>query len=166
MYKLTLSIPGSGGTITLEAPPGVPTGGLYGPGTNIIGVGIQVAILATIIITLLFFIRGGVNWVMSKGDKEKLQKARERLQYSIIGLVIVFLSFLAVNILGSVFGIDLLGLLKSPPDPKVAECSKTGGIFCKTCYEKTYIDRISSCGVECRNNLLYPKCPISPSPAR
>lgn len=112
MKYLTLSIPGTGGTIKLEAPVGVPTGGLYNSGVNIIAVGIQVVMLSAILIALFFVIRGGINLIMSRGDKEKLQKARERIAYSIIGLVIIFLSFLGVSIIGGLFGIDLLKFYK------------------------------------------------------
>lgn len=109
MKYLSLTIPGLKGTpidVPTGLPVGTPTGGLFDKGQNIIGVGINLAIVMAIILSVFYFVWGGLSIVLSRGDKEKMQKARARITYSIVGLFVIFLSFLLVNIIGGVLGIS------------------------------------------------------------
>ena len=65
---------------------------------NIVGTGLDLLVLAAVILCLLYFIWGGINWMMSEGDKQKINQARQKLVFSIIGLGVVFISFLIINI--------------------------------------------------------------------
>lgn len=78
-------------------------------GGNIFSLGIQLMILTALILAIFFIIWSGIAWITSEGDKQKLQAARSRLTYSIIGLVIVLAGFLIVSIIGTIFGIKLFG---------------------------------------------------------
>ena len=112
MKYLTLSIPGSGGKpIKLEPSSGVPSGGLD-MGSNILGVLINLIIIIAILFSIFLMIRGGMNMMTSGGDKEKFQRGRERIRYAIIGLIIIFLSFGLVNLIGTFFGVNLLSFYK------------------------------------------------------
>lgn len=107
--KLTLSIPGTDGTpVQLEAPSGVPTGGLFDTGQSVIVTAIELFLLGAVLFSLFTLIRGGVNMMTSGGDKQRFQAGREKIRYAIIGLLVVFFSFALVNILGTLFGINLL----------------------------------------------------------
>ena len=53
---------------------------------------------------------GGMQWITSGGDKTKLEAARKRITYAIIGLIVALMSFLIVNILGYLFGVKLLNI--------------------------------------------------------
>ena len=115
MQKLTLSIPGTDGTpikIDSGLPKGVPTGGLFGTGQNIIWVAIELFILGAILLSVYYIIRGGINMTTSGGDKEKFQRGRERVRYAIIGLIFIFFSIFFVNLIGTLFGINLLEIKK------------------------------------------------------
>ena len=109
MKYLALKIPGNDGTsIEIEAPSGIPTGGLSGDGGKIIGNSIALFLIVVVLLTFGFLIYGGINWIMSGGDKTKLESARRTIIYAIIGLIVAFLSFFFVNLFGSAFGVDLL----------------------------------------------------------
>lgn len=108
MKKLSLIIPGLSGT-PISAPKGVPTGGLFPQGQSYLAVLIDVLFLSAALFALFMIIRAGLNIIMSQGDKQKFQLARARVQYSIIGLIIIFLSFLAINLAGHLFGVKLIG---------------------------------------------------------
>jgi hypothetical protein len=102
---LTLTVPGYD---EIGAPEGVPTGGLAeGSGIlqNVIGAAIGIAV----VVALILLIYSGIQWTMSGGDKEKLTAARNRIIYTIIGLVVVFLSFMIIGAIGAIFQIELLG---------------------------------------------------------
>src|SRR3990167_10070681 len=90
-------------------PPGVPTGGLDTL-SNIIGVLIEFALIVGIFFSAYLIIRGGMNMMTSGGDKQKFAQGRERVRYSIIGLIFIFLSFFIVNLIGGFLGINLLSI--------------------------------------------------------
>jgi hypothetical protein len=98
MRLLSLVINGSSGSTVIGGAGGMPEGGPDAL-SNIVGVGFQVLIIAAIFLALLNLIWGGFNWIMSEGNKERIGKARERIVYSIIGLFVVFLSFLVINVI-------------------------------------------------------------------
>ncbi len=98
MKLLALQIPGAGGyPITIQGAGNMPDLGRTSL-ENIIGTGFNLLILAAVLLCLIYLIWGGINWMMSEGDKQKLNQAKQKLVYSIIGLVIVFMSFLMINV--------------------------------------------------------------------
>ena len=112
MNKIALSIPGFGKLDSPTGlPQGVPTGGID-MGQKAVGVTIQLILIGAIFIAIFFIIRAGINMMTSGGDKQKFHTARERIRYVIIGLVIIFLSFAIVNLIGRFFGVNLLVLYK------------------------------------------------------
>lgn len=61
-------------------------------------VGIVNGIVAILgIVAAIFVIVGGVNYMTSQGDAGKLQKAKNTILYSLIGLVIAALAFAIIN---------------------------------------------------------------------
>lgn len=106
---LTLSIPGAGNSsVQIEAPSGVPTGGLSGDGGKFIGWAITLLLIAAVILALGFIVYGGISWTTSGGDKEKVASARKTITFAVIGLILCFLAFFLVNLIGGFFGLDLL----------------------------------------------------------
>ena len=56
-------------------------------------------------LALLMFVYGGVTWMTSSGNQEKVKKGRDTIVWSAIGLIIVFASyglvrFLILNVKG------------------------------------------------------------------
>ena len=51
---------------------------------------------------------GGVNWILSGGDKEKIASARKRITTAIIGLVLLSLTFVIMVVIGQITGISAL----------------------------------------------------------
>jgi hypothetical protein len=105
---LALTIPGGNGSIEVQAPSGIPTGGLNGDGGRIISWGIGIFLFAAIILALGFLVYGGITWITSGGDKTKVESARKTLIYAIVGLAIVFLSFAIIGLVGAFLGTNLL----------------------------------------------------------
>jgi type IV secretory pathway VirB2 component (pilin) len=90
----------------IEAPPGIPTGGFTNSpvGNTILANLINTAFVIGTLFALLNIIWGGINWITSQGDKEKLNLARRRILFSIVGLVIITLAVLIVNFFLTFFG--------------------------------------------------------------
>lgn len=90
----------------IGAPAGVPTGGFDIASTKIIPVLIQSAFVFGALLSLLFVMWAGLDWIMSGGTKEGLQKARGKLIFAVIGMGIVMTSLLMVNFLGFSLGVN------------------------------------------------------------
>ena len=66
---------------------------------------ITILFIIAIVIALIYLIWGGIKWIMSGGDKQALQTAREHVIAAIVGLVIVFLAYFIVSFILGVFGL-------------------------------------------------------------
>jgi hypothetical protein len=107
MKYLALQIPGNYSVTTNLVPTGGPSSL-----ANIISTGLNLAIVVAILVCLFMFILGGFNWILSQGDKQKIAQARQRLVMSILGLAVIFMSFIIINIIYTFFfggAINFLG---------------------------------------------------------
>lgn len=104
MSQLSLVIPGAGGNpITINPPAKIPSGGVGFTLDNIMGVGLSLLIISAILLSLLYLIWGGISWITSEGDKQKLAQARQKIVFAIIGLIVVFLAFSIINAISGFF---------------------------------------------------------------
>lgn len=71
---------------------------------------VTIIFIGAALLALFYLIWGGIRWILSGGDKEATAKARGTLTAAIIGLAIVFLSFVIIKVLGAVFGFDISNL--------------------------------------------------------
>ena len=74
-------------------------------------------IMVLIVVSLIFFfilVIGGLKLITSGGDEKKVAAARAQITNALIGLVIVFAAWAIMKLIGSVFGIDLLGTFSVP----------------------------------------------------
>lgn len=111
MRKILLSqlqLPGGG---QVGAPDGVPTAQGGNTFIDIISWSLNILLITGILAALFFLLWGGITWITSGGDREKLDKARRTIIYAIIGLTVVLLSFVILQTVGSLLGLDLGSLL-------------------------------------------------------
>lgn len=54
-------------------------------------------IVIGIVAALLFMLWGGIRWILSGGDKGKVDAARSTIVASIVGLIIVILAWVVIN---------------------------------------------------------------------
>lgn len=50
------------------------------------------------ILALVFLIWGGIKWIFTRGDKTKVEEARNHIQAAIVGLIFVIAAFVIINI--------------------------------------------------------------------
>jgi hypothetical protein len=104
MNYLSLTLPGGQ---KIQPPASVPNGGIDTV-AKVVGNGLTIMLIVAVVLSLIFFILGGIQWINSGGDKSKVASARQRLTFAIIGLLVTFGSFLIINIIGYFFKINLL----------------------------------------------------------
>lgn len=68
--------------------------------------------LVLVVVALVFFfilVLGGLKWVTSGGDEKKVGEARAQITNALIGLAIVFAAWAIMKLIGTIFGINILG---------------------------------------------------------
>lgn len=70
----------------------------------------QTIILVGGLAFLLYFLRGGLNWILAGGDKGKLDEARAAITQGLTGLAILAASYVIIKFIQSAIGLDLLNL--------------------------------------------------------
>lgn len=89
-------------SITINEPPtGVKDIG------NLLSAGIQVAMVIAAILTFAFLVWGGIQWILSGGDKTQTQAARDRITMALVGLGIVAAAWALMKVIGFFFGVDV-----------------------------------------------------------
>lgn len=115
MKELVLSIDGT----AIPVPRGLEKASPYFSLSSIFSTGVTLLLLFAVILTLFFLISAGIDMIMAGGDKQKVVNARQKLTYAIVGLIIVFFSFFIVNVIGGLFGVNLLNV---PVPPTLPDC--------------------------------------------
>lgn len=72
---------------------------------KIISAGIQILFVTVVILSFVFLLLGGISWITAGGNKESLEKARKRVTYSIIGLIITLLAFAILRFIQTIFNV-------------------------------------------------------------
>lgn len=101
---ITLNIPGD---TDLEGIEGMPDKGFTSL-RELITWGMTMLMIGASLLCLMLLILGGIQWITSGGDKAGIEAARNRIIYAIIGLIIIFSSFLIIRTVSGLFGIELL----------------------------------------------------------
>jgi hypothetical protein len=71
---------------------------------------IRIAFIVAIILTFLFLLWGGLQWITSGGDKTKYEEARNRITAAFVGLAIILLAWLIIRLVTYFFGLpDIWG---------------------------------------------------------
>lgn len=75
------------------------------PLENIPQFAITILFIAGLIIAIVFLIYGGVRWIISGGDKTKVEAARGHVVASVVGLVIIAGAFLIFSLVFQFLGV-------------------------------------------------------------
>lgn len=99
-------------SLSINGTPINPPGNLPPPGTGmaekILGNAISIFLIAGVVVSILTITWSGIQWISSGGDKQKLAAAKARITWAIIGLIVMFVSFLIIIAFESILGIKLL----------------------------------------------------------
>lgn len=70
---------------------------------------ISAIIIVAALATFIYLIYGGIQWIMSGGEKEKIKEARAKITQAVIGLTIVASSWAIYLLIDYFFGIGITG---------------------------------------------------------
>jgi len=89
---------------------------------QLVSFAINAVFVIAILLALIYLIWGGINWIMSGGDKEKVGAARSKIIAAIVGLILVILAYVILNFVLVLFtgnginGLTLPTLTQPNPD--------------------------------------------------
>ena len=109
MKLAQFKISGQNGAENVPVPNGIPSalqGGLETSGKKILQASLEWLFIIAAVLSLIFIILSGIQWITSGGDPSKIADAKKRLMYSIIGLIVVATAFLIVRLISSVLGVN------------------------------------------------------------
>jgi len=58
---------------------------------SLISLGIKVFIFITVLALLIYLLLGGLEWISSGGEKEKLSKAQKKITNAVVGIFIIII---------------------------------------------------------------------------
>jgi ABC-type phosphate transport system permease subunit len=64
---------------------------------DIVATFIALAIIAAFVLSLIFIIIGGITFILSAGNEEKIKNAIHTIRYAIIGFIVTFLSTFIIS---------------------------------------------------------------------
>lgn len=100
-------------TVVVSPPESI--GGINVGINELIAFVINAIIVIGIVLSLVFLLYGGVRWILSGGDKGKVDAARSAIVAAIVGLIIVILAYVIINAVLQVFtGTTLTSGFKIP----------------------------------------------------
>lgn len=95
----------------IPLPSGLPSGlggSFFSSGERILQVGIYFFLFVIFVAATAVLIYSGIQYIISGGEKEKIQKARSQIIYAILGLILALVSFFIVRFISGFFGINLI----------------------------------------------------------
>jgi hypothetical protein len=72
---------------------------------EIVATFVALALIAASILCLVYIIIGGITFILSAGNEEKIKKAVHTIRFAIIGLFVSFLAFFIVSFLAKLLDI-------------------------------------------------------------
>lgn len=72
---------------------------------DIVATFLALALIGASILSIIFIIWGGISFILSAGNEDKIRKAVHTIRYAIIGLVVTFVAFFAVSFIANLLDI-------------------------------------------------------------
>lgn len=80
---------------------------------------VNAALVLAGVVAVFLIVWAGFQYVTSNGDKEKVDGARKRMTYAIIGLVFIIMSFIIVKFIEQFTGVGLGNQFNNLPTPSI-----------------------------------------------
>jgi len=78
---------------------------------DLLNLGVAIAIILAGGLSVFYIFVGGISFILSGGQEDKIRQAISTIRYAIIGLIVTILSVTIIKIVGFVFGFDLLSVI-------------------------------------------------------
>jgi len=79
---------------------------------EIANLAVAVAILFAGGLSVFYVFVGGISFILSGGQEDKIKTAVHTIRYAIIGLVVTFLAVIMITVVGRILDLDLISYLR------------------------------------------------------
>lgn len=76
--------------------------------TDVINRGIAYAIILAGLLSVVYLLYGGISFILSAGQEDKVKQATATIRHAIIGLIVTVLAVVAVSTVGRAMGVDII----------------------------------------------------------
>jgi uncharacterized sodium:solute symporter family permease YidK len=80
--------------------------------TELINRGLAYAIIAAGLLSVIFIFIGGISFILSGGQEDKIKQAVSTIRYAIIGLIVTIFAIIIVNAVGQVIGLNTIEYIR------------------------------------------------------
>lgn len=96
---------------------------------EIVNRGFAYAIIIAGFLSVIFIFVGGISFILSGGQEEKIKQAVSTIRYAIIGLIVTVLAIVIVGTVGKAMGLDIIKYINFGDilDTITSVTSDTGG---------------------------------------
>ncbi|MBU0727464.1 hypothetical protein KKA95_02160, partial [Patescibacteria group bacterium] len=77
----------------------------------LLNLAVAIAIILAGTLSVFYIFVGGISFILSGGQEDKIKQAVHTIRYAIIGLIVTIMSVTIIKIVGYVFGFDLLSMI-------------------------------------------------------
>lgn len=74
---------------------------------DLVNLAIALAIIIAICLSVYYIFVGGISFILSGGQEDKIKEAVNTIRYAIIGLVVTVAAIVFLYFLGNVFGVNV-----------------------------------------------------------
>lgn len=78
---------------------------------DLVNLAVAIAIIAAGVLSVVYIFVGGISFILSGGQEDKIRQSIQTIRYAVIGLVVTILSVTIIQIVGYIFGFDLLSII-------------------------------------------------------
>jgi hypothetical protein len=78
---------------------------------DLVNLVVAIAIILAGALSVFYIFVGGISFILSGGQEDKIKQAVHTIRYAIIGLIVTILSVTIIKIVGYIFSFDLLSLI-------------------------------------------------------
>ncbi|MDX9970503.1 MAG: hypothetical protein RBS56_01180 [Candidatus Gracilibacteria bacterium] len=75
---------------------------------ELINRGIAYAIIAAAFLSVIFIFIGGISFILSGGQEDKIKSAVSTIRYAIVGLIITIMATVIVGTVGKLMGLNII----------------------------------------------------------
>lgn len=75
---------------------------------EILNRGLAYALIIAGLLSVIFIFYGGISFILSGGQEEKIKSAVSTIRYAIIGLIVTILATVIVGTVGKAMGLDII----------------------------------------------------------
>lgn len=78
--------------------------------SSLVSGGIKLILVVAALLFFFMLVIGGIQWIVSGGDKSGSENARKRITSALVGLAIVFAAWAIITLVKTLFGVDIINL--------------------------------------------------------